>query len=75
MAVAVGGLILSTDPVAADAVGREILLRKRAAVGMTPFAEDNRPVRYLASGAARGLGEADLARIEVVSIGKPWLDV
>ncbi len=70
-----GGLILSTDPVAADAVGREILLRKRAAVGMKPLADDGRPVRYLASGAARGLGTADLARIEVVSIGKPWLEV
>jgi len=70
-----GGLILSTDPVAADAVGREILLRKRAAVGMKPLADDGRPVRYLASGAARGLGRADLARIEVVSIGKPWLQV
>jgi len=70
-----GGLILSTDPVAADAVGREILLRKRAAVGMKPLEADGRPVRYLASGAARGLGTADLGRIEVVSIGKPWLDV
>jgi len=69
------GLILSTDPVAADAVGREILLRKRAAVGMRPLEADGRPVRYLASGEARGLGTADLARIEVVSIGKPWLDV
>ena len=70
-----GGLILSTDPVAADAVGREILQRRRAAVGMKPFEDDGRPVRYLASGAARGLGQADLARIEVVSIGKPWLEV
>jgi len=70
-----GGLILSTDPVAADAVGRQILLRKRAAAGMKPLADDGRPVRYLASGAERGLGTADLARIEVVSLGKPWLEV
>ena len=72
---AYGGLIVSTDPVAADAVGRAILSRKRAAVGMKPFEADGRPVRHLAAAEARGLGAADLARIEVVSIGKPWLDV
>ncbi|HUU09861.1 MAG TPA: DUF362 domain-containing protein [Phycisphaerae bacterium] len=70
-----GGLILSTDPVAADRVGCEILLRKRAAVGMKPFDAVGRPVRHLASGEARGLGVAKLERIEVVSIGRPWLDV
>ena len=68
-------MILSTDLVAADAVGRQILERKRAAVGRKPFEADGRPVRYLASGEERGLGTGDLARIEVVSIGKPWLDV
>lgn len=70
-----GGLILSTDPVAADRVGCEILLRKRAAAGMKPFDAEGRPVRHLASGEARGLGIAKLERIEVVSIGRPWLDV
>ncbi len=70
-----GGLILSADPVAADAVGRQILLRKRDAVGLKTFEADGRPARHLASGQARGLGMADLARIEVVSLGKPWLDV
>jgi len=70
-----GGLILSTDLVAVDRVGREILDRRRAAEGKKTFEAEGRPVRHLASGQARGLGTADLERIEVVSIGKPWLDV
>jgi uncharacterized protein (DUF362 family) len=70
-----GGILISTDPVALDRVALEILERKRAQAGMQPLAAENRPVRYLQSAAARGLGEADLARIEVVSIGRPWLDV
>ncbi len=70
-----GGLILSTDPVAADRVGCEILERKRAAVGMKPFEAEKRPALHIASGEARGLGTAKLERIEVVSIGRSWLDV
>jgi uncharacterized protein (DUF362 family) len=70
-----GGLILSRDPVAADRVAAEILDRKRRAAGLKSLQEDGRPVRYLASAEARGLGTADLARIEVIGIGKPWLDV
>jgi len=70
-----GGLIVSTDPVALDRVALEILARKRAAVGAKPLEAENRPVRYLASAQARGLCTADLAGIEVLSIGKPWMDV
>jgi uncharacterized protein (DUF362 family) len=70
-----GGLIVSTDPVALDRVGLEILAKKRAAAGMMPLEAEKRPVRYLASAQARGLGTADLAAIEVISIGKPWMDV
>jgi uncharacterized protein (DUF362 family) len=70
-----GGIIMSTDPVALDRVGWEILERKRSDEGMKSLAADDRPVRYLASAAARGLGQADLAEIDVVSIGQDWLDV
>ena len=70
-----GGIILSTDPVALDRVALEILERRRAQVGLRPLADEDRPVRYLDSAAARGLGRADLADIEVVSIGRPWLNV
>ena len=70
-----GGLILGTDPVAVDRVALEILAKKRAAAGMKTLEADKRPVRHIASAAARGLGVGDLAEIDVVSIGKPWLDV
>jgi uncharacterized protein (DUF362 family) len=70
-----GGLILGTDPVAVDRVGLEIIAKKRAAAGMPTLEAERRPVRHLASAQARGLGAADLEHIEVVSIGKPWLDV
>jgi uncharacterized protein (DUF362 family) len=70
-----GGLMLAADPVAMDRVALEILDRKRAAMGMKPLAADKRPVRYLASAQARGLGQADLGNTEVISLGKPWMDV
>jgi uncharacterized protein (DUF362 family) len=70
-----GGLILGTDPVAVDRVALEILSKKRAAAGMPTLDAEKRPVRYLASAEARGLGTANLERIEVMSIGKTWLDV
>jgi len=72
---AYGGILLATDPVALDRAALEILERKRAAAKMKTLAEEKRPARYLASAEARGLGAADLARIEVIGIGKPWLDV
>ena len=70
-----GGVLLATDPVALDAVAAAILARKREAAGMKPLEAENRPVRVLASAAARGLGTADLKAIDVISIGKPWMEV
>jgi uncharacterized protein (DUF362 family) len=70
-----GGLLVSTDPVALDRVALEIIERKRVAAGMKPLEAEKRPARYLASAQARGLGEADLALIDVISIGKAWNDV
>jgi len=72
---AYGGILLATDPVALDRVALMILERKRAAAKMKTLADEKRPVRYLASAEARGLGTADLAQIEVVSIGKSWTDM
>ena len=60
---------------AVDRVALEILSKKRAAAGMPTLDAEKRPVRYLASAEARGLGTANLERIEVMSIGKTWLDV
>jgi len=70
-----GGILLSTDTVALDRVALEILERKRSAAGMETLAAENRPVRYLASAQERGLGVSDLSGIEVISIGRPWLDI
>jgi uncharacterized protein (DUF362 family) len=70
-----GGLVLGRDPVAVDRVAAEILERKRRTAGLKSLADDGRPVRHLASAEERGLGTADLGRIEIVSLGKPWLDV
>jgi uncharacterized protein (DUF362 family) len=67
-----GGILIGTDPVAVDRVGLEILERKRAASGLKPLEADGRPVRYLKSAAERGLGVANLANIEIVSIGKEY---
>lgn len=70
-----GGMILSTDVVALDRVALEILERRRRVAGLRQLAAERRPVRYLESAAVRNLGRADLAEIEVVSIGADWLDV
>lgn len=61
-----GGLLLSTDIVAVDAVGTDMIEQQRKAKGLKPLAETGRPTTYLATAAARGLGVADLARIERV---------
>ena len=62
------GLFLGTDFVATDAVGADILEQQRKEKGMKPLAEDGRPPKYIATAAARGLGEADLAKIERVEV-------
>jgi uncharacterized protein (DUF362 family) len=59
-----GGLILSTDFVAADAVAADLLESQRAAKGLKSLAEENRPTKHITTAAARGLGVADLSRIE-----------
>lgn len=63
-----GGLIVSTDIVAADAIGAELLEKQRAAKGLKPLAGDGRPPTHIATAAARGLGIADLRRIERLEI-------
>jgi len=70
-----GALVLGTDPVAVDRMACEILDRKRRAADLPPLARDKPTLPYLASAEARGLGAADLAKIEVLSLGKAWVDV
>jgi hypothetical protein len=64
-----GGLIVSTDPVAADAIGLQIIQRKRRLV----FGED-RPLQPTAhhialADAEYHLGNADMSKIDLVRLG------
>ena len=63
-----GGLIVGTDFVAADAVAADLLAGERKAKGLKSLEDDGRPPRHIATAAARGLGVADLARIERVEV-------
>jgi uncharacterized protein (DUF362 family) len=63
-----GGLIVSTDFVAADAVAADLLETQRKEKGLKSLTEENRPPKHIATAAARGLGVADLARIERIEV-------
>lgn len=56
---------LATDPVALDAVTREIILARRRAAGLS---DSRSPSRHIETAAAKGLGIADLGRIDVQTI-------
>jgi hypothetical protein len=69
-------LLLSTDPVALDGIGRRWIDAARVARGLPPvakrtdgdFGTDGTPASYIATAEARGLGTADPERIEVVAV-------
>jgi hypothetical protein len=66
-----GGIFVSTDPVAVDALGAELLRLKRVSF----FGEDRAvtPTRHIAvADTKHGLGVSDLSRIDLVRIG--WED-
>lgn len=63
-----GGLIVSSDFVAADAVAADLLDAQRKTKGLKPLAEDGRPARHIATAGARGLGVADLSEIERIEV-------
>jgi uncharacterized protein (DUF362 family) len=60
-----GGLIISSDPVAADRVALEILTHLRKLNGRKRLEDAGRPVKYLATAAKLGLGEAELGQIDL----------
>ncbi len=62
------GLLASTDPVALDRIGCDIIEEKRKASGMKSLAADGRPPKWLETAAARGLGESRREKIEVISL-------
>lgn len=62
------GFLASTDPVAIDAVGREVLEARRREVGLPTLAAEGREASYIEGAAKLGLGSADLARILKVEV-------
>jgi uncharacterized protein (DUF362 family) len=61
-----GAILMSFDPVALDAVGTDILERKRHEQGMPGFLKAGRPPDYIHTAAGYGLGMDDLSRIEII---------
>jgi len=64
------GVIVATDPVAADSVARSLVNEKRKEKGLPTIEEEGRPAKYIESAAAppRNLGENRLDMINVVKI-------
>ncbi len=63
-----GGLIVGTDVVAVDAVAADLLDKQRRAKGLKSLEQEKRPPRHIATAASRGLGTADLGRIERIEV-------
>ncbi|MFH2054941.1 MAG: DUF362 domain-containing protein [bacterium] len=60
-----GGLVLSTDPVAVDTIGLEILEYYREINGQPPLAKVGREVKYLKEAANNALGSDTLSEIDL----------
>jgi uncharacterized protein (DUF362 family) len=67
-AVRYGGIMMSPDPVAIDAIGEKIIDDYRTGNEMKTLAESGRPPKWLGTAQALGLGNADLAAIDLVEI-------
>ena len=63
-----GGMIVSGDFVAADAVAADLLEAQRKAMGKNALEQDKRPTRHIATAGARGLGQANLSKIERIEV-------
>jgi len=64
----IGGLVVGTDYVAADAVAADLLDAQRKVKGLKALADDGRPAKHISTAAARGLGEADLGKIDRIEV-------
>lgn len=62
-----GVILMSLDPVALDAVGADILEKKRLEQGMKSFREVNRHPEYIHTAATYKLGIDDLSRIDIIT--------
>jgi uncharacterized protein (DUF362 family) len=63
-----GGLIVGADFVALDAVATDLLEARRKEAGLVSLADDGRPARHIRTAAGRGLGTAELHRIERIEV-------
>lgn len=61
-----GGLLVSTDPVAVDAIAHQIIDARRRELALKTLAEEGREPMWIAEAAKLGLGEARLDRIAQV---------
>jgi hypothetical protein len=64
-----GGLLVAADPVALDAVGADIIEKRRRETGLPSLAEAGRPPRWLDTAHGLGLGVGRLDKITVKEIG------
>ncbi len=60
------GLIVSTDPVAADATGIDLLNEQRARAKLPPIGDDQAHIPHVHAAAQRGLGTDDQDYIQVI---------
>jgi uncharacterized protein (DUF362 family) len=63
-----GMLIFSFDPVAADAMGWQIIEKLRAKKGLPSLSEEDREPRYLKTAEKMGLGTADFEKIKIKEV-------
>ena len=63
-----GGLLVSRDPVALDAVGWAKIEEMRAARTLKPLKDAGREPKAIALAAQKGLGVADLSKVEVAEV-------
>jgi uncharacterized protein (DUF362 family) len=61
-----GGVIIAKDPVAADTIALEILEKLRAKNNLPDLATAGRPVKYIKTAEALGLGVADRNKIDLI---------
>ncbi len=62
-------ILASTDPIAIDTVGWQIIEARRKELGLPSLAQVGRPVKYLQTAAQLGIGTNDPNRIRLVRVG------
>ncbi len=63
-----GGLLVSTDPVALDFVGWQIIEKQRGEIGLKSLEDSGRKPTYIRTAAGLGLGKADMKQIKLIEM-------